>query len=70
VIAGNDALHPGQPDRLNNVEVVAIPAPAAGNYTVSVSAARIGSGPRQSYALVISGDVADAVKTRMRAARH
>ncbi len=69
-IVGNDALHPGQPDRLNNVEVVSIASPAAGNYTVSVNAARLGSGPRQSYALVISGDVADAAKTRRRAAAH
>ena len=55
-IVGNDALHPGQPDRLNNVEVVSIANPPAGNYTVSVSANRIGSGTRQSFALVISGD--------------
>jgi len=66
-ILGNDALHPGQPDRLNNVEVVSIPNPSAGNYTVSVTANRIGSGGRQNYALVISGDIADAAKARHRA---
>ena len=44
--------------------------PAAGSYTVSVNAARLGSGSRQSYALVITGNVADAVKTRHRAAGH
>jgi hypothetical protein len=69
-IFGNDALHAGQPDRLNNVEVVSIPAPAAGNYTVSVNAAHITAGPRQNYALVITGDITDAPKARMRAARH
>lgn len=67
---GNDALHPGQADRLNNVEVVSIANPAAGNYTVTVNANRIGSGVRQNYALVITGDVADAAKTRRRAAAH
>src|SRR5437763_891275 len=69
-IVGNDSLHPGQADRLNNVEVVSIANPAAGNYTVSVNAARLGSGSRQSYALVITGNVADAVQTRHRAAGH
>jgi len=69
-IFGNDALHAGQPDRLNNVEVVSIPNPATGNYTVTVNANRLGSGARQSYALVITGDVSDVVKTRHRAAGH
>jgi len=73
---GNESLHPGQPDRLNNVEVVSIAAPPAGNYTISVSAPRLGSGPRQSYALVITGDLTDAippianVTARTRSARH
>jgi hypothetical protein len=66
-IFGNDALHAGQPDRLNNVEVVSIANPSADNYTVSVNANRIGSGPRQNYALVIVGDVADAAKVKHRA---
>ncbi len=57
---GNDSLHPGQPDRVNNVEVVSFDAPAAGTYTVTVNAANITSGPRQSYALVITGDFADS----------
>jgi hypothetical protein len=75
-ILGNDSLHPGQPDRLNNVEVVSIAAPLTGNYTISVSAPRLGSGPRQSYALVITGDLTDAippianVTARTRSARH
>jgi Subtilase family len=57
------------PDRLNNVEVVSIAEPAAGTYEVTVSAHRLGFGPRQSYALVITGDVEDAAMRR-RAARH
>jgi hypothetical protein len=69
-IVGNDALHPGQLDRLNNVEVVSIANPSTGNYTVSVSANRIGSAARQSYALVISGDVSDTTRSKVRAARH
>ena len=70
-IFGNDSLHPGQPDRLNNVEVVSIPQPAAGVYTINVNAARIGSGPRQSYALVITGDFgSDAPVGRVRSVRH
>jgi hypothetical protein len=67
---GNDRLHPGQPDRLNNVEAVSIAQPLAGTYTISVSASRLGSGPRQSYALVVTGDLIDAATTRTRAVRH
>jgi hypothetical protein len=60
----------GQPDHVNNVEVVSIPQPLAGTYTVTVSASRIGLGPRQDYALVVSGDIADATPVRSRAVRH
>ena len=67
---GNDVLHPGQPDRLNNVEVVNIPSPADGIYTISVSASKIAQGTRQSYALVITGDIATPAAGRSRAARH
>jgi subtilase family protein len=67
---GNERLHPGQPDRLNNVEVVAIETPAAGKYTVTVSGSRIGQGPRQPYALVITGDVTERSVARTRAVRH
>jgi hypothetical protein len=69
-IFGNDALHPGQADRRNNVEVVSIPNPAAGTVTITVNANALGSGTRQSYALVITGDIADAVHPRRRAAAH
>jgi hypothetical protein len=70
VLRGNDALHPGQADRLNNVEVASIAMPAAGTYTIDVSAARLGVGPRQGYALVVTGDVAPIIAPRPRAARH
>jgi hypothetical protein len=75
-LLGNDSLHPGQPDRLNNVEVVSIDTPPAGLYTISVIASHLGSGPRQSYALVITGDLTDAIPSmpnpnvRTHAARH
>jgi len=70
VIWGNESLHPGQPDRINNVEVVSLPSPVSGTYTVSVNAAKIASGVRQPYALVVTGDMADAPHAHARAARH
>ena len=74
-LLGNESLHPGQPDRLNNVEVVSINSPSAGLYTISVTASRLGFGTRQSYALVITGDLTDPIPAmvspvRSRAARH
>jgi Subtilase family len=74
-LLGNESLHPGQSDRLNNVEVVSIAEPAGGSYTISVAAAHLGVGPRQSYALVITGDLTDSIPAmpnaaRNRAARH
>jgi len=74
-LLGNESLHPGQPDRLNNVEVVSIATPFAGVYTISVSAPHLGAGPRQSYALVVTGDLTDAIPpmgspTRVRSVRH
>ena len=35
ILLGNDSLHPGQPDRLNNVEVVTVEQPFGGLYTIS-----------------------------------
>jgi hypothetical protein len=72
---GNESLHPGQPDHLNNVEVVSINPPSAGLYTISVTASYLGFGTRQSYALVITGDLTDPIPAmpspiRARAARH
>jgi hypothetical protein len=68
---GNERLHPGQPDRLNNVEVVTLPNPAAGSYSITVSVNRLGFNDRQSYALVITGDLVEepAPVLRRRAAR-
>jgi Subtilase family len=71
--AGSTLLGNGgtQPDRLNNVEAVSIPTPTSGTYTIAVSAARLGFGARQSYALVITGDTsATTAPARTRAARH
>lgn len=54
-------------DRLNNVEVVTIAEPD-GSYDITVTAQRLGFGSRQSYALVITGDLdetpAQAIKHR------
>ncbi len=71
-IYGNESLHPGQPDRLNNVEVVSIATPGAGTYTVDIHANTLGRGPRQGYALVITGDFTStpATSSKVRAARH
>jgi hypothetical protein len=74
-LLGNESLHPGQPDRLNNVEVVSIDPPSAGLYTISVTASHLAFGTRQSYALVITGDLTDPIPAmaspvRSRAARH
>lgn len=70
-LLGNERLHPGRPDRLNNVEAVTIDAPSDGTYTIDVTAARISSGARQPYALVITGAIADDPRrSRSRAVRH
>jgi hypothetical protein len=56
-------------DHLNNVEVISVPAPGTGVYTIAVSANVLGAGPRQSYALVLTGDVSLA-SAHTRAVRH
>jgi hypothetical protein len=63
---GTTFLGNGQPDHVNNVEVVSIPQPLSGTYTISIFYAGFG---RQGYALVMTGDISDAA-TRSRAARH
>lgn len=60
----------GPDDHLNNVEVVSLPQPAAGTYDITVTASRLGFGARQSYALVVLGDVQSVAQPRTRAARH
>lgn len=55
--AGND-------DHLNNVEMFSLAEPAAGVYEIAVSASRIAFGPRQSYALVVTGDLQSVTRTR------
>ena len=57
------------PDRLNNVEVVSIAEPN-GTYDITVTAHRLGFGTKQSYALVITGDLDDAAPAKRRATRH
>jgi hypothetical protein len=69
-LLGNESLHPGQPDRLNNVEVVSIAPPPAGIYTISVTASHLGFGTRQSYALVITGDLADPIPAVVNPSAH
>jgi len=60
----------GPDDHLNNVEVVSLAQPAAGMYDITVTASRLGFGERQSYALVVLGDVRSVLPARTRAARH
>jgi hypothetical protein len=57
------------PDRINNVEVVSL-ASATGPVTITVSAHDLKFGTRQSYALVITGELTAAPSTRARAVRH
>ena len=42
----------------------------AGEYTIAVSASRLGAGPRQSYALVVTGDFENGTPARHRAAKR
>src|SRR5262249_27607694 len=62
--AGSVFLGNGQADHVNTVEVVSIPQPLSGTYTISVMDR---AGSRQGYALVMTGDFADAA-SRARAA--
>jgi hypothetical protein len=66
--ATGTTLGNGTPDRINNVEVVSL-ADVSGAVTITVSAHDLKFGARQSYALVITGDVAK-VSGRSRAVRH
>jgi subtilisin family serine protease len=64
-ILGNGSV----PDRRNNVEVVSLDPQTSGPVSITVAAHDLGFGPRQSYALVITGDFTP-MSTRVRAARH
>lgn len=59
-------------DHLNNVEVVSMASPSTGAYDITISAPRIAQGSRQSYALVITGDLTAAAPaaSKGRAVRH
>jgi hypothetical protein len=70
VLFGNESLHPREADRHNNVEVVTVETPATGTYSVTISAARLGFGLRQGYALVVTGDFEERKPTRIRAVRR
>ena len=68
--AGTSLGNGSTPDRINNVEVVSLTAPPSGIAAFTVSAHHLGFGERQSYALVITGDVAPLPRSRARAVRH
>ncbi|HEX8410615.1 MAG TPA: S8 family serine peptidase [Thermoanaerobaculia bacterium] len=57
-------------DRLNNVEVMTIDMPANGTVDITVTAHNLHLGPRQSYALVVLGELAETVSGKRRAARR
>jgi len=54
--AGGVSVSGGMADRTNNVEVVWLPAAAAGEWTITVAAHRVIQGP-QPWALVVTGAV-------------
>jgi hypothetical protein len=65
----NDLDLNGSADHLNNVEVMSIANPS-GFVDLTVTARTIGSGGRQGYALVITGDLVEPANVRRRASRH
>ena len=66
-----DGVVYGALDRLNNVEVVSLDAPSAGVYDITVSAHKLGFGSKQSYALVVTGDLTTVQQaSRSRSVRH
>ena len=61
--AGNNIIDgvslPGETyDAINNLEVVSLPAPMPGRWTISIIAAAVNVGP-QGYAVAITGDIAE-----------
>jgi subtilase family protein len=59
VFSGGISATGGSADFKNNVEMMYLPAPIAGTYTVRIDAAAVNVGT-QGYALVITGDVTEA----------
>jgi hypothetical protein len=59
VFSGGQSAAGGSADTLNNVEMVLLSAAPAGEYVVRVKGTAINDGP-QGFALVITGDVAEA----------
>jgi len=57
-------------DRLNNVEVLILDTPANGTVDITVTAHNLGLGPRQSYALVVLGELTETVAGKRRATGH
>jgi hypothetical protein len=62
VFSGGWSVTGGSADRRNNVENVYIQSPAAGNYTVTISAFNVPNGP-QKFALVVDGGTLDSGPT-------
>ncbi len=60
VFSGGFSVNGGSADFRNNVEMVYLPAPAAGSYTVRIDATAVNVGS-QGYSIVITGDVTEAV---------
>ncbi|MCH9650389.1 MAG: S8 family serine peptidase [Deltaproteobacteria bacterium] len=60
VFSGGVSATGGSADRLNTVEQILLAAPAAGEYTVTVRAFNVPSGP-QPFALVVTGDLTGAL---------
>ncbi len=58
-IVNGSSTFGGSPDELNNVEMVMLPAPLTGDYTIRVKGTAINQGP-QGYAIVITGAVSEA----------
>ena len=57
VLSGGVSVTGGTADALNSAELVSLPTPVAGIYTVTVTGASVVSGPKQGYGLVINGGV-------------
>ena len=60
LFAGGVSVTGGAADGLNNVEMVLVNTPAAGEWTIRVSATAVNVGnPNQGYALVVTADLTD-----------